>query len=85
MKIDVVSRLTNVCILLVCIHRKREADMSYQMTTDQEGKLIGTVVRALRAAANIQGKDFDEGDTFFALAFKSDTELQRIAKLAEVG
>lgn len=51
------------------------------MTTEQKGKLIATIMRTLKTTARIQDKAFNEGDTFFALAFKSDAELNRIAKL----
>lgn len=51
------------------------------MTVDEKGRLIATIVRTLKAVARIQKKAFDEGDTFLALAFKSDAELERIAKL----
>lgn len=51
------------------------------MTTDQKGRLIATIIRTLKTTAKIQNKAFDEGDTFFALAFKSDAELAKIARL----
>lgn len=51
------------------------------MTIDQKGKLIGTLMRTLKTTAKLQDKAFDEGDTWFALAFKSDAELERIARL----
>ena len=52
------------------------------MSTDQKGKLIGTIISHLRFAAQQQNKAFDGGDTFFALCFKTDKELLKIAKLA---
>lgn len=52
------------------------------MSIEQKGKLIGAIIGHLKFAAKEQKKAFDEGDTFFALAFKSDVELKRIAKLA---
>lgn len=54
------------------------------MTTNEKGILISAIIRTLRTTAKIQKKAFDEGDTFFALAFKSDEELLRIAKLVLV-
>lgn len=51
------------------------------MTVEQKGKLIAEIIRTMRAVAGIQRKAFNEGDTFFALAFKSDDELRRIAAL----
>lgn len=53
-----------------------------KMSIEQKGKLIGAIIGHLKFAAKEQKKAFDEGDTFFALAFKSDVELKRIAKLA---
>lgn len=52
------------------------------MTADQKARLITTLMRTLKAVARLQNKAFDEGDTFLALAFKSDAELERIARLA---
>lgn len=54
------------------------------MTIDQKGKLISAILSHLKFHAREQKKPFDEGDTFFSLAFKSDAELQQIAKLAGV-
>ena len=52
------------------------------MNIEEKGKLIGRIITHLKFHAKEQKKAFDEGDTFFALAFKSDAELKRIAKLA---
>ncbi|MBC3871768.1 hypothetical protein [Undibacterium oligocarboniphilum] len=54
------------------------------MSVEQKGKLIWAIIAHLKFAAQSQKKAFDEGDTFFSLAFKSDAELQHIAKLAGV-
>lgn len=54
------------------------------MNIEQKGKLIGEIITHLKFAAQRLNKAFDEGDTFFSLAFKSDAELKRIAKLAGV-
>lgn len=54
------------------------------MTTEQKSKLIAAIIRHLKFHAQAQGKPFCEGDTFFSLAFKSDKEIQKIAKLASV-
>ena len=51
------------------------------MTTDQKAKLITAIMSHLKFHAKAQKKAFCEGDTFFSLAFKSDKELARIAKL----
>lgn len=51
------------------------------MSTEEKGRLIATLIRTLRAVAFLQKKPFDEGDTFFALAFKSDDELNKIARM----
>ena len=52
------------------------------MTIEQKGALIGQIITHLKFAAKRLDKAFDEGDTFFSLAFKTDAELKRIAKLA---
>lgn len=54
------------------------------MTPDQKGKLISAILSHLKFHAREQKKACDEGDTFFSLAFKSDADLQHIAKLAGV-
>jgi hypothetical protein len=54
------------------------------MSTQQKGQLIAAILSHLEFHAKSQDKAFDRGDTFFALAFKSDAELTRIAKLAGV-
>jgi len=54
------------------------------MTTEQKSTLIGLIISALRFNAYMQKKCFDEGDTFFALCFMSDNELNKIAKLSKV-
>lgn len=55
-----------------------------EMNVEQKGKLISAIITHLKFSAKEQKKAFDEGDTFFALAFKSDAELQHIARLAGV-
>lgn len=55
------------------------------MKTSEKGKLIGQIVQELRISAMANGdKAFCEGDTFFSLAFKSDAEVLRIAKLCGI-
>lgn len=55
------------------------------MNTTEKGKLISQILTELKLAA-FAAKDvnFCEGDTFFSLAFKSDKELLKIARLAGV-
>lgn len=50
------------------------------MTIEQKARLIAALIAHLRAAAVHWDRAFDEGDTFFALAFRSDVELARIAR-----
>lgn len=57
--------------------------MTAPMTTEQKGKLIASIMRTLETTAKIQKKAFDDG-IFFALAFKTDAELNKIAKLVIV-
>jgi hypothetical protein len=52
------------------------------MSIEQKGVLIGQIITHLKFHAQEHKKAFDEGNTFFSLAFKSDAELKRIAKLA---
>lgn len=54
------------------------------MTIEQRGELIVQIIQTLKAVSKIQKKYFNEGDTFFALAFMTDEELNRIAKLVLV-
>ena len=63
---------------------QRESKGKVIMTIEEKGRLIAHIIRTLRTTARIQKKTFDEGDTFFALAFKSYTELERIARLVIV-
>jgi len=54
------------------------------MTIDQKGKLISAILTHLEFAAKNQNKAFDRGDTFFMLAFRTDSQLKKIAKLAGI-
>jgi len=51
-----------------------------KLTVQERGKLIGEIISTLRFNANTAKKNFDEGDTFFALAYKSDKKLMQIAR-----
>lgn len=57
---------------------------SSKMTIEAKSSLIMAIISNLKFAASNQKKAFDEGDTFFSLAFKTDAELKKIAKLAGV-
>lgn len=53
------------------------------MSSNEKGQLIGLIVQQLKLTSLSKGDtQFCEGDTFFALAFKSDEEIKNIAKLA---
>jgi len=55
------------------------------MDAEAKGKLIGDIVRELKLKAlEVGDASFCEGDTFFSLAFKTDKELIKIAKLCGV-
>ena len=56
-----------------------------KFTPEYKGDLIQHIVQQLKISA-IANNDFNfcEGDVFFSLAFKSDQELERIARLAGV-
>lgn len=54
------------------------------MNTEEKGKLIWAIIHQLKNHATATNRQFDTGDTFFSLAFKSDTELTTIAKLAGI-
>lgn len=51
------------------------------MSTDERARLIAAIIAHMGFHSREQKKAFDAGDAFFALAFKSDAELQRIAHL----
>ena len=51
------------------------------MTTEQKRIIIASIIAHLRLAAKTQNKPFSDGDVFFSLAFKTDDELLKIAKL----
>ena len=54
------------------------------MTTQEKANLISAIISKLSFTAEMQKKKFDSGDTFFSLCFKTDEELEQIAKLAGV-
>jgi hypothetical protein len=54
------------------------------MTVKEKSALIGSIISQLRLEASTRKKPFDTGDTFLALAFKSDDELLKIAKLCGI-
>ncbi len=55
------------------------------MNIEQKGKMIGEIVRELRLKAmEVGDHSFCEGDTFFSLAFKTDEDLLKIAKLCGI-
>lgn len=54
------------------------------MTLAEKGKLISVIISHLRFHATEQKKAFNEGDTFFSLAFKTEEELKKIAKLTGI-
>jgi len=55
------------------------------MDTKEKGALISKIVTELKLSA-FANKDtsFCEGDTFFSLAFKSDNEINKIARLCGI-
>lgn len=57
---------------------------SSKMTIEAKSGLIMAIISNLKFEASNRNKAFDEGDTFFSLAFKTDAELKKIAKLAGV-
>ena len=54
------------------------------MDTNKKTSLISAIITHLKFASKEQQKPFNEGDTFFSLCFKTDEELEFIAKLAGV-
>ena len=55
------------------------------MNTLTKSEIIGQIVRELRLKAlEVGDLSFCEGDTFFSLAFKSDIEISKIAKLCGI-
>jgi hypothetical protein len=51
------------------------------MTTEQKKEMIWKIIEALKSQAILLNKQFDAGDTFFSLAFKTDKELKKIYAL----
>lgn len=55
------------------------------MGEKEKGKLISEIVRELKLKSiEVGDGSFCEGDTFFSLAFKTDSELKKIAKLCGI-
>lgn len=54
------------------------------MTTLQKGNLIAAILAHLKFHARAQNKPFDEGEVFFSLVFRTESELRQIAKLAGI-
>lgn len=54
------------------------------MSNEQKSRMIFAIVAHLKFHAKEQKKAFDEGDTFFSLAFKSDADLKKIARLTGI-
>lgn len=57
--------------------------MATKMNDKVKGELITRIMSEMKSAAILQNKPFDEG-VFFDLAFMSDKELLRIAKLCGI-
>lgn len=55
-----------------------------QLTVEQKANLISAIISTLSYTAKEQKKAFCSGDIFFSLAFKSDSELLKIAKLCGI-
>lgn len=56
-----------------------------KMTDQQKGSLMNEIIGVMKGQAQLQNKHFDGGSVFFSLAFKTDKELKRIAKLCGIG
>lgn len=55
------------------------------MSKHEKGNLIGRIVQQLKLKAiEVGDHSFCEGDTFFSLAFKSESELKKIAALCGI-
>ena len=55
------------------------------MGKNKKGKLIGKIVQQLKLKAlEVGDHSFCEGDTFFSLAFKSESEIKKIAALCGI-
>ena len=51
------------------------------MTAKQKRELIWKIIEVLKSQAILHKKQFDAGDTFFTLAFRTDKEIKKIASL----
>jgi hypothetical protein len=54
------------------------------LTTRQRRTYIEAILSQLQTKAHCEKKKFDYGDTLLALAYKSDQQLLKIAKLCGV-
>jgi len=51
------------------------------MSSNQKKELIWKIIEAMKNKAILHNKQFDAGDMFFSLAFKSKKELKKIYSL----
>lgn len=54
------------------------------MYGQEKANLISAILQKLKFSANNEGKEFDEGSTWFSLACRTGAELEKIAKLSGV-
>ncbi len=71
--------------MLIYTHSQGKQQRASKMNTEKKKELIAKIMEVLKVKAlAINDLYFDKGDTFFALCFKSDKELLRIAGLCKV-
>ena len=54
------------------------------MDIENKGKLIAQIIGALQREAILRDIEFDVGDAFFALSFRNEAELKKIARAAKI-
>lgn len=54
------------------------------MDIENKGKLIAQIIGALQREAILRDREFDAGDAFFALSFRNEAELKKIARAAKI-
>lgn len=53
--------------------------MQKPMTNEQRASMIADILAVMKFNSAMHKKFFDYGDTFFALAFRTDEQLKKIA------
>jgi hypothetical protein len=55
-------------------------DNAHRETEMNKAQMINAIMEVANSAAICAGKEFDRGDMFFTLAFRTDRELKALCK-----